>query len=182
MQYASDVNSNIQQGGLAPGDFVSNLSSPRQYAVSATKGAVVGGAAAGTAILGAGAVAVGGVTGAATAVTDYLGNRATGQANSWSAVAQDAALNGLTGGAFAYLPGVPGRLPSLFSRSFFTGSHMQNALAQNFAGSSLPFFISAGVPVTVGAQISLLKNTLLAASAFLSAQKGGSAPSTQKHI
>jgi hypothetical protein len=44
-----------------------------------------------------------------------------GQKTDWGALAQDTVFNGITGGAFEYLPGVPGRLPNLFSRAFFTG-------------------------------------------------------------
>jgi hypothetical protein len=89
-----------------------------------------------TAVFDIGAAGVGAIAGGATAVTDYFGNGVLGQKNDWGAIALDSTLNALTGGAFEFLPGVPGRLPQLFSRSFFTGAHMQNALAQSFVGTS----------------------------------------------
>jgi RHS repeat-associated protein len=89
IQYLSDVNSNIQRNGLAPRDFVSNLSSPRQYAASGSKGAVVGATAAATAAFDVGIGIVGAVTGGSTGVTDYLGDRSMGQKTDWGALAQD---------------------------------------------------------------------------------------------
>jgi RHS repeat-associated protein len=121
-QYASDVTSNIQRNGLQPSDFYKNLSSPRQYLGSASKGAVIGGATALAGIYELGAVLVGVSAGGATALTDTFDNVVNHKKASWNDVGE-VAFNTVTAGAGEYLPGVPGRLPSLFSTAFFNGAH-----------------------------------------------------------
>jgi hypothetical protein len=91
-----------------------------------------------------------------------------GQKTDWGALTQDTIFNGVTGGAFEYLPGVPGRLPNLFSRAFFTGSHAQNALAQQFAGASAQLFSLSAVPLVNTSQLNAIKSTLQTISNILS--------------
>jgi RHS repeat-associated protein len=147
-----------------------HLSSFGDYAVSGTKGAAVGIATAGTSAFGAAAATVGVFTAGATGISDYLGNRMLGQQTDWSSVGQDSLFNGLTGGAFEYLPGVAGRLPDLFSESFFTGSHAQNAFAQSFVGLSAQMFYTSAQP--------FLTSTSQSNGNHSSGGGGGSAPIT----
>jgi hypothetical protein len=135
-QYYSDVKANIEQNGLSAKAFVSNLSSPRQYAVSAGKGAVLGAATVAASAAELGVAAVGAISGTVTAVGEYVGNKVMGQKIDVRAMAQNSVFNAVTAGAFEFLPGVPGRMPNLFSKSFFTGSHTKNFFAQEFIGDS----------------------------------------------
>jgi RHS repeat-associated protein len=165
-QYASDVTGNIQQNGLRPADFVSGLSSPQQYAVSTGKGVAVGGATAFAAIYGLGVVGVGLASGVATGLTDLAGNAVMKNQTGWSDVG-DVLFNTVSGGVGEYLPGVPGRLPQIFSQSFFTGSHAQNSFAQSLASAGVQLATANAGTITTNAQLSNLKNALQALSAVL---------------
>jgi hypothetical protein len=106
-----------------------------------------------------------------------LGDKVVGQPTDGKIVAQDAAFNGLTGGAFKYLPGVPGRLPNLFTRSFFTGSHTQNAVAQQVANVGIQLtYMSTTAFVPNASQLSSLSATLKTISSILSRYSSQTAP------
>ena len=134
-QYGSDVLGNINQNGLRPSDFYSNLSSPQDYARSAVTGAVVGASSATAGILGAGAVAVGVTAGAANFVTTAGVNYITNKQTNYGTLAYQSVVTGVTGGVLkGTVPGTPGRLPSFGSTAFYTGSHTTMNGAQEFVG------------------------------------------------
>ena len=83
------------------------------------------------------------------------------------------AFNAVTAGVGEYLPGVPGRLPYFFSNAFFTGSHTQNAFAQNLAGASLQLAIANAAPLTSNLQLGQLKAALQAVSSALANYSSG---------
>jgi len=103
---------------------------------------------------------------AITGVTDFAGDLATHKRPGWSDLG-DVAFNAVTAGVGEYLPGVPGRLPYIFSNAFFTGSHTQNAFAQNLAGASIQLAIANAAPLTSNLQLGQLKAALQAVSSAL---------------
>jgi hypothetical protein len=105
-------------------------------------------------------------------LTDIAGNLVTRQNTSWGDVASDALFNGVTAGAFEFLPGVPGRLPKLLSESFFTGAHAQNAYAQEFAGVTGQFIFSNFIAPSMGYSQSTLANSTPLTVYQLTQQRG----------
>jgi RHS repeat-associated protein len=180
-QYASDVTTNIQQGGLRPSAFFTGLSSPKQYALSTGKGAVVGGATALASIYELGVIGVGLASGASTALTDAGSNAVMHKQMGWSD-AGDIAFNTVTGGFGEYLPGIPGRLPGVFSQAFFTGSHAQSSFAQSLAGAGVQLAMANAGPITSLGQLNNLKSALQSLNAVLSSlqSSAGSSQTKQK--
>ena len=121
------------------------VSSPSTYAASIGKGAFVGGTVAAAGIFDVGAVALGGISALANGLGTVAENQALGNRNNWGDIALDSAITGVTGGILeGVTPGVPGRIPNLFSEAFFTGSHMTSLLSQNLidieAHATIPIF------------------------------------------
>jgi RHS repeat-associated protein len=109
-----------------------HLSSIGNYAASGVKGGAIGFSTVAAAYLGAGALLVGATAAATDATLNVAQNVFTGQPTDWADVGTEAGITGLTGGLLeGFAPKVPGRIPNLFSKSFFTGSHMTNSLSQN---------------------------------------------------
>jgi hypothetical protein len=132
---------------------------------------VIGGATALASIYELGVVLVGAASGGATAVTDVAANAMNRKPTTWDD-AKDIGFNTVTGGFGEYLPGVSGRLPSIFSRNFFTGSHAQASFAQNLAYAGVQLSISNSPSISFGAQLNALKSALLSASAVLNSLAG----------
>jgi RHS repeat-associated protein len=143
-QYASDVIQNYKEGRTGF-SMLTPRSDWKEYAVSA-----IGGAATGEALLycaAAGPVVAGVCVGEVSALTSLGKDWVMGRDIDWGGVAFDSLVSGLTA-SIIEIPGeVPGRLPNLFSQSFFTGKHAQRFYENEAASIFMPAlydFLSSG--------------------------------------
>jgi RHS repeat-associated protein len=132
-QFGFDVYNNVQAGGW--GNAFSNFSSAEVYGTRALQGAIIGatGGVAGaltTSIAGQ-ALIVGGASG----IVGAGGNAYLGDPITFQSVGSDVIIGGLTFGAGAMVPRVPGRLPNFGTNAFMAGKHTQQSAMQLSAGA-----------------------------------------------
>lgn len=134
-------------GDYLTGDFgnysiTQNIS---RYSVAGGQGGVVG---AGVVVAGAAAAAaglttfattlvVGGTAGTLTAGTTAAGNVILGQEIDPTSLAINSGISAVTAGTLSTLPKVPGRMPNLGTKAFFTGSHTQRQASEEFLSGSM---------------------------------------------